>query len=141
MLAWEQSISKEGFSREAGIQTRILAPARSVSALRDRHQKPRESLAEAVSSASVTNLDDTISAAMEMTGLIDGLSKRGIDDIQRHLQLTLDDERVFRAALQSVRRAGLSASGRAEEQRRSRVADRLSRDTGLPQSDLLNLDV
>ena len=128
---------QDGFGREIGVQTRILTPQKAIESFRGTYQKPREWLADVVAKASVTNPYVPTQAAMEMTELVEGLSKRGIDDIQLHLRLLLDDETVFRASLEGVKQTGLSASARSENHRVSAVADQLSRNTGLSQADLL----
>lgn len=128
---------REGPGRSMGIRTRILTPTLAVKTFRKAYHKPPEWLADVVAKASVTNPHNGAEARMEMAALIDGLAKRGIDDIRLHLRLLLENETVVRSALENVKQSGPSQSARGEADRTSVVAARLSRDTGLSESALL----
>jgi len=116
------------------LQTTILNPLVALEWLRETHQMPDDWLAHVTAKACINNPYDRGQAEDEIFALIDGLSHRGLDELQTHLRQALSDHGNLLSALETVKRNGRSKSSLAEDDRIGRVLATLSKHTSLPAS-------
>ena len=113
-----------------------MEPPQAEEALRLGHDKPLEWAGHMAMRACVTNPDDERSAFAEIARFTKDFGERGMLPVATLNEKVLNDRGTMNAGLDQLRRKGLSSAGRYEAAKDKAVSGRISRQTGLPATDV-----